>query len=85
MAFINFSSNIYYSFENSGSGILNGIEGLVKFEPINDLELRFTGNYFTLNTIGAINSQLNGVTKGGYGRFIASYKTHGFGEFEVKY
>ena len=77
------NSNIYYSFENSGSGIINGIEGLVKFEPINDLELRFTGNYFTLNTIGAINSQLNGVTKGGYGRFIASYKTHGFGEFEV--
>ncbi len=72
-----------FTFENSGSGILNGVEGLLKYSPIHDLELRITGNYFRLKTVESINPKLNGITSGGYGRLIASYKTHGFGEFEV--
>ncbi len=76
-------SQSYYTFENTGYGILNGVEGLVKFSPIHDLELRLMGNYFRLKTENAINTQLNGITSGGYGRLIASYKTHGYGEFEV--
>lgn len=77
------SSQSYFTFENTGYGILNGVEGLVKFPPIHDLEIRLTWNYFRLKTEKAINTQLNGISSGGYGRLIASYKTHGYGEFEV--
>ncbi len=75
--------NPFYSFENSGSGILNGVEGLIKLDPFRDVELRLTGNYYVLETKEASNSQLNGITKGGHSRLIASYKTQNFGEFEI--
>lgn len=73
----------YYSYKNSGSGILNGIEGVLKFDPIHNLELRFTGNYFRKEIKGGLNENLNGITKGGYGRLIASYITHHLGELEI--
>jgi outer membrane cobalamin receptor len=71
------------SFDNSGSGKLSGIEALVKLKPVHNLDLRITGNYFQMNTENSSNSVLDGTTKGGYGRIIASYKTHGYGEFEI--